>query len=269
MIAAQVKADGVAKLLILAGADMNASDDEGQSPLWHAIRSADPHVCALLLSHGASRAEVRSRGAPPPYPPGARPLHAFLMGDASRGWGPLHFAAAAGEPHFLTAAMRVGMDDGSGACRSALEARPWEPWADLLRRIGSSPAPGAVAAGRAEEVAAMLRCGAWGPSFPALPSRTLEATRPPEDLAALLRAWPLCVRRAAGAALTCLRASAPGGSAHETALGRVFQGGHEDAWRHMLAFAMDWGDVGMTPDVDREQEEERPRKRRRGSGGAR
>ena len=82
-------------------------------------------------------------------------------------------------------------------------------------------------------------------------------------------AHPLCVRRAAGAALTCLRASAPGGSAHETALGRVFGGGHEDAWRHMLAFAMDWGDVGMTSDVDREQEEERPRKRRRGSGGAR
>ena len=189
------------------------------------------------------------------------------MGDASRGWGPLHFAAATGKPHFLTAAMRVGMDDGSGACRSALEARPWEPWADLLRRIGSSPAPGAVAAGRAEEVAAMLRCGAR--PFPALPSRTLEATWPPEDLAALLRVWPLRVRRAAGAALTCLRASAPGGSAHETALGRVFGGGHEDAWRHMLAFAMDWGDVGRMSAVDREQEEERPRKRRRGSGGAR
>ena len=113
----------------------------------------------------------------------------------------------------------------------------------------------------------MLRCGAR--PFPALPSRTLEATLPAEDLAALPRVWPLRVRRAAGAALTCLRASAPGGSAHETALGRIFGGGHEDAWRHMLAFAMDWGDVGRTSAVDREQEEERPRKRRRGSGGAR
>ena len=99
----------------------------------------------------------------------------------------------------------------------------------------------------------MLRCGTR--PFPALPSRTLEATWPPEDLATLSRVWSLRVRRAAGAALTCLRASAPGGSAQDTPLGRVFRGGHEDAWRHMLAFAADRGEGAAR--------EERPRKRAR------
>ena len=203
MVAAQHKADGVAKLLILAGADANASDIQGRSPLWHAICSGDPHVCALLLSHGASRAPACFREAPPSdAPAAARPLHAFLTGEASRGWGPLHFAAAAGDPDLLAAAMRSG--GGPGACRSALEARPWERWAELTPGLtpGLIPAPAAAAA-----VAATLRCGAR--PFPALPSRTLEAaTWTAEDRAALLRVWPLRVRRAAGAALTCLRASA-------------------------------------------------------------
>ena len=232
MVAAQSQADGVATLLILAGADANASDNQGRSPLWHAIYPAHPHVCALLLSHGASRAQACLREALPSYAPAAaRPLHAFLTGEASRGWGPLHFAAAAGDPDLLAAAMRDG--GGQGACRSALEARPWETWAELTRRQIPAPAPAPVAA-----VAATLRCGAR--PFPALPSLTLEATYSPEERATLYRVWPRRVRQAAGAALTCLRASAPGGSAQDTALGRVFRGGHEDAWRHMLGFAMDW-----------------------------
>ena len=106
--------------------------------------------------------------------------------------------------------------------------RPWDPPGDEATR---------------EEVAAMLECGAQ--AFPALPSRTLGESR--SRLVA--RVWPQRVRRAMGAALTCLRASAPGGSAQDTPLGRVFRGGHEDAWRHMLAFAAD--------------REERPRKRAR------
>ena len=88
MVAVRRKADGVAKLLVLAGADVNASDDEGRSPLWHAICSGDPHLCALLLSHGASRAPACFlREAPPSDPPAARPLHAFLTAAFSRGWG--------------------------------------------------------------------------------------------------------------------------------------------------------------------------------------
>ena len=69
--------------------------------------------------------------------------------------------------------------------------------------------------------------------------------------------WPWRVRRAMGAAMTCLRASAPGGSAQDTPLGRVFRGGHEDAWRYMLRFAADrrWGEG---------EKKERPHKRARG-----
>ena len=55
----------------------------------------------------------------------------------------------------------------------------------------------------------------------------------------LKKVWPLSVRRAMCTALTCLKASEPGGSAHHTALGRVFKGGHEDVWRYMLGFAAD------------------------------
>ena len=39
--------------LIKAGADVNATDDDGSAPLHYAVHSRDEDCVALLLAHGA------------------------------------------------------------------------------------------------------------------------------------------------------------------------------------------------------------------------
>ena len=140
------------------------------------------------------------------------------------------------------AAMRLPLGNEKELIRIALEDGP----------LGCGP--------RAVETQALLLCAAR--PFPAVSSHTLasryarmkeveaskrEEERDPAGLAShdpalLPRVWPLRVRRALAAAVICLRASAPGGSAQDTALGAVFRGGHEDVWRYMLTFMAARGD---------------------------
>lgn len=58
LVAAQNGHIEAMKLLIEAGADVNAQDDRGQTALMYAAGFADPDMVKLLLSHGA-RADLK------------------------------------------------------------------------------------------------------------------------------------------------------------------------------------------------------------------
>lgn len=48
------RSGAVAQLLLEAGADVNAADDSGATPLHNAVRQCKPDVVRVLLSHGAA-----------------------------------------------------------------------------------------------------------------------------------------------------------------------------------------------------------------------
>jgi ankyrin repeat protein len=52
----------VAQILIDAGADANARDDSGRTPLMHAVLSNEPHTLQLLLEYGADTHARDSHG---------------------------------------------------------------------------------------------------------------------------------------------------------------------------------------------------------------
>lgn len=109
----------MARLLVEAGADVNARDRHGATPLHVAVSQGAVEVVELLLSHGAAVNDRTSKTSSPTYTPESTPLHLasriydqaerekivdLLIGhgadiNAKDGWG-------------QTPAVRIGSRDG-------------------------------------------------------------------------------------------------------------------------------------------------------------
>ncbi len=58
-IDAEVNREDIIAMLLAAGADVNARDEQGMTPIFWSIPAGDPNVVKLLIEHGAS---ARTRG---------------------------------------------------------------------------------------------------------------------------------------------------------------------------------------------------------------
>ena len=141
------------KRLVLAGADVNARDAMGSTPLLEASWSGDPNIVAFLLAHGAG-VNIRHAQA------GSTPLqYAVLTGRPAivklllssganvdllyrNGQTALHVAASRGNTEIVELLVRA---------RASLSA---------LDSNGNTPLEDAVLNGRATAVAALIRAGA-------------------------------------------------------------------------------------------------------------
>ena len=110
-------------LLLARGADINASDPQGQTPLTQALRSDNflgGKTFDFLLSHGASLTKANSDGQSPIHAAAAQgdgdAVSRLLSGGVSVNARdafentPLHLAVAAGSPDVAVALLNAGAD---------------------------------------------------------------------------------------------------------------------------------------------------------------
>lgn len=179
-----------ARRLLERGADPQAADDAGRTPL-HVLGSATPELVALLLEGGAQLHARDGQGLTPLEAAieDDRPLALACLAAAwtpkdpladAPGWTELHFAAACGSPAAIGALVRAGrlIERGEGG-------------ATLLHAAAMLAAPGAVAA--------LLRAGLAPDARDPMGETALHVAVSAEDAHVLIHAGaPLTVRNSAG-----------------------------------------------------------------------